>query len=870
MDAHAGHMRGLILALSCVLVGVLGFSVESALAAAPPVVESEWVTEVSSSSAQLAAEIDPGGGETTYHFEYGTTESYGHSTPESLSIGSEESGHQVAVHVQSLQAATVYHYRVVASNSSSPVGGTPGPDQTFTTHRTGEAVVLPDARQWELVSPPVKTGGNILPANEESFIQAADNGDAISYTSFLSPLEANPAGFAVADQAFSWRGATGWSSRDINAPHETATGIVAGNGGEYKFFSSDLSLALLEPFGDGHPPLSAMASERTMYVRNDAPLAPETSEQALYGEAEAQAPAGSHVGYLPLVTPADVPSGTKFGGRFPFGVKFDGASPDMTHVIIDSEVGLTAKAAAAGIGGLYEWSGGQPQLVSVLPGASEEPVNGGLGAGEEGARNAVSTDGSRVVWSTGNLYMRDTVRGETLQLDAAEAGCGVCGNGGGQLQFASSDGSKVFFTDYNQLLAGPSKSGNDLYECEIVENAGKLACDLTDLAPLTSSGDAAVLSPIIGASDDGAYVYIVAEGVHAEGASIPHSLYVLHDSNGAWTTRLIAKLSEGDAPDWTRLTEMPARVSPDGRYLVFMSQRSLTGYDNLDANSSQPDEEVYLYHAETSGSGQLEPGHLICASCDPSGARPVGAQAESPPKQLINDIGIWPPGTGLAADVPGWVGIRGRRMPRYQPRYLSDSGRLFFNGVDPLVSQAANGVADVYEYEPVGVGGCTNMSPTFGVASNGCVVLVSAASSGEESVFLDASENGDDVFFLTSVRLADLDLDTAFDVYDAHVCSVSVPCQAAVVFPPPCSTADSCRAAPMVQPAIFGAPSSATFSGAGNVAPSPPAVVKAKSKPAKCKRAFVKKRGRCVKRKRTAKKAASRFVRKSVTGKGSK
>ena len=46
---------------------------------------------------------------------------------------------------------------------------------------------------------------------------------------------------------------------------------------------------------------------------------------------------------------------------------------------------------------------------------------------------------------------------------------------------------------------------------------------------------------------------------------------------------------------------------------------------------------------------------------------------------------------------------------------------------------------------------------------------------------------------------------------------------------PPCTTADSCRAAPVPQPSIYGAPSSATFSGPGNLgSQSPPAAVKPK------------------------------------------
>jgi hypothetical protein len=39
------------------------------------------------------------------------------------------------------------------------------------------------------------------------------------------------------------------------------------------------------------------------------------------------------------------------------------------------------------------------------------------------------------------------------------------------------------------------------------------------------------------------------------------------------------------------------------------------------------------------------------------------------------------------------------------------------------------------------------------------------------------------------------------------------------VGPPPCTTVNSCRAAPSPQPQIFGAPPSATFSGVGNLVP---------------------------------------------------
>ena len=242
--------------------------------------------------------------------------------------------------------------------------------------------------------------------------------------------------------------------------------------------------------------------------------------------------------------------------------------------------------------------------------------------------------------------------------------------------------------------------------------------------------------------------------------------------------------------------------------MAFASERSLTGYDNRDASSGEPDKEVYLYDAESN--------RLVCASCNPTGARPVGV---------------------VSARAVPVVGARWGRGHARPSRDLSDSGRLFFGSPEALVAQDTNGQPDVYEYEPVGVGGCTASSAMFSEASGGCVGLISSGTSDQASTFLDASANGEDVFFYTDGRLAPQDLDTAFDVYDAHVCSAAVPCSTSAAVPPPaCTTADSCRAAPALQPAVFGAPASATFSGSGNptpsaVKPAPPKQTKAKGKP---------------------------------------
>ncbi len=435
-------------------------------------------------------------------------------------------------------------------------------------------------------------------------------------------------------------------------------------------------------------------------------------------------------------------------------------------------------------------------------------------------RHAISDSGTRIFWavSDGHLYLRDMSigeEGETVQLDAIQAGA-QGGPGVPVFQIASSDGSKVFFTDASRLTVDATTNGPepDLYMCEIRKVAGKLACQLKDLTVDENAGEAANVLPalgqavpgvVAGASEDGRYVYFVAAGALAAGATPGgDNLYVYDTVRGE--RRLVATLANEDAPDWLTeegtLAGVTSRVSPNGRYLAFMSQRSLTGYDNTDVHSGQADEEVFLYDAST--------GRLVCASCNPTGARPAGVLGIAYPGLLVDHAFEWG-GRWLAGSVPGWTNA-GANEAWYQSRYLSDSGRLFFNAADALVPRDTNGREDVYEYEPDGLGSCAQ--------ATGCVGLISSGTSGGESAFVDASETGDEVFFLTAAQLVPQDVDGALDLYDARVCSASSPCLGSPPAPPPpCASGDSCRgAAPSLQ-AAFAVPSSTNVSGAGNLAP---------------------------------------------------
>ena len=808
-----------------------------------PTVSALAAQNLTPTSAQLSAQVDPTGADTHYYFQYGTEDCA--RTPEACTnvpappgndIGEGFIDQPASVQLPGLKPATTYHYRLIAVNNYGQAEGS----ETFGSLTTLAAAtgVLADERSWELVSPPNKDGSAIEPLRAEGgLIQSSQDGNAITYVA-NGPIVPEPEGNRAPypTQALATRSAAGWSSQQIVTPRSTGEGFIPGEAPEYRFFSQDLSASLVQPDNQAQvepfeqPPLSSEASEKTMYVRD------------------------SQTGtYLPLVTSANDTAGTRFGRE----LEFLSATPDLSHVVFYSEVPLTVGGEA----GIYEWQAGQPlEQVSVLPGGAPalEPA---LGANSHNVRGAISGDGSRVFFTAESeidnngsgefvrhLYMRDLQSDTTIQLDATQAPIPEPGEEESEVAFqaASSDGSKVFFTDTARLtqdsnlepVPGSTTNPADLYECEIILRDGKPACQLTDLTVEQNGGESAgVLDIVPGVSEDGSYVYFIANGVLAPGAEPGHcvrvnieqpppgatcNLYMWHQG----TIGLVATLSDEDAPDWGRseaiikggessieplqdLSDVTARVSPDGRYLAFMSNRSLTGYDNVDSNPAAKgarDEEVYLYDA----AAKL----LLCASCNPNGRPPQGVfdteKAGEGLGLLVDRRADWaykpktpaPTAHWLAASIPGWtpLSISSAAQALRQPRYLTDTGRLFFDSADPLVpvqgaqtrTEVVNGEAtqvgieNVYEHEPAGNGSCA--------AQEGCTGLISSGTSPQESAFLDASENGNDAFFLTAQPLVAADRDTNFDLYDARVCTVESPCLTSEsASPRPCETTDSCR-----------------------------------------------------------------------------
>lgn len=746
-----------------------------------PTIAAQYAASVSSTSAVLKAQVNPHFfGSTTVYVEYGTEDCSqpGSSctivpSPSGTPLGGGERDGDITspgFSLAGLLPETTYFFRFVATSGKFTTrglgSGEAGPSATFMTRRVS-VPGLPDNRAYEKVSPAEKNQGEVVPTPPaggatELFtakpLQASPSGEAITFTSFASFGEAQ--GAPGTSQYLARRSASGWQTRNLTPPARADRILDPLRG-----FSDDLDVGAV--------------------VQRDPPLvldAPPLIDNLYLQD--------TSTGALQLLTP-EAPRLDELPAES-YCVSYFGSSTDSGHVIFSATGALTADAPEGPVPNLYEWTGAGLRLVAVLPNGEPAPLAAGtgFGGGQGGAcevtntmtHHAISADGSRIFWTYGGVYQTSKrplfarVNGtETVQLDAVQGGVGPGGEG--RYWAASADGSKVFFTDPNKLVSG-ARAG-DLYRYDFDAPSGKKLADIT--AP-----NAAEVVGVLGASEDGTRVYFVGRGKLGEEGAVKgeRNLYLWVAGEGV---RFIAILSGvGDESDWggsasdpneSRLSRQTARVSPDGHSLAFLSSAPLTGYDNIDQATSSSDPEAYLYDADSK--------ELICASCNATGARPLGP-----------------------TELPSWS------TPFEQPRYLSDDGnRLFFESFDALVQQDTNGRLDVYEYERPGAGSCTASSADFSPALRGCTFLVSGGTSGDETYLLDASSSGRDVFISTRQPLLPEDTDGRYDVYDARegggFPSASTPA--------PCAS-EACRLPAVPAPGEAPPPSS-TLGEAGNVKP---------------------------------------------------
>jgi hypothetical protein len=738
------------------------FGEEGSFTSLPPLqIGTTTVSNVGAEEATLNATVNPLGIAATGYFEYVTEATYlkdiaelgpehgfDHATKapdtkageEAIDFGGAESFNARSVTLSGLTSGTSYRYRIVATDLKIFPREIAGPTEAFRTFGLGTGA-LPDNRAWELVSPGEKNSAEVampttpagLHEDRTTKIQAGSgSGEAVTYTSLSSFGDAESA--PATSQYLSKRTASGWATENIS-PRGIVRLILQP---PYSGFSSDLGFAAVRV---SEPSLAPGCPEgyENLYLRDNA------------------------TGTLRCLT-SEVPN-VPIGGATPC-FTYAGASEDASHVFFAAPIPYAGAPEGKGYS-LYEWFEGKLRVVSILPGQST-PVapaqrtsfgegNGNCQWAQSILRHVVSADGSRVFWTyvpepIGSEPSKLLVRvggTETIQLDAPQGGSDKVG-GNGQLWAASKDGSVAYFTDTARLVSGSKAEAGKpgLYRYEL-GNAKPLS-DLT-------KGVQANVQGVIGASDDGSYLYFVATGVlsgeeenaagqkASEGAN---NLYLYHEGKASFIATLSSDPGSVDITDWeSQQVHRTARVSADGRHLAFLSleAKALVGYDNTIVSGehcrystgvglvgSPLCPQAFVYDADSK--------ELSCASCNPSGARPLGETF-----------------------LPGWASA-------YEgPRYLSaDGSRFFFETKDALTVADENGKRDVYEFERLGKGSCDSESPAFDPASGGCHFLLSNGKSTDESYFVDASEDGRDAFLSTRSSLVGWDVNENYDVYDAR------------------------------------------------------------------------------------------------------
>ncbi len=490
--------------------------------------------------------------------------------------------------------------------AAEPLGSCPNE-----ASRVGASAGLPDCRAFELITPGLN--GAAPPAWPAISVQGIRaDGSALAFIAASAPGAAEGS-TATASTILAARGAGGWSTRSLSAPTPLASGTYFGAASSTVGLSTDLTQSVLwsnQPLAGGASPAGA-----NLYLRR----------------------ADGSIVALTKVGAAGLDPGGALAG----------ASRDFSRLFLATTV---KQQPVVGIedpllnGNLYEYSAGQLRLVPILPESSGEEAAPAGGTLAQGVLPPVSEDGHQVIFKANGypgLYLRSNAA-KSVEVSKSQRTPPDLNPPANAIPAGiAADGSVVLFTSASELTedantgesAGvPNDAGADLYSYDVAKDK------LTDLTVDTNPADVATgadVEAVLGASPDADYVYFVARGKLATGAtSGARNLYVAH----AGAIRFVATDPQPGEHFY---------VTPDGLHAAFISSAPQGAYNNAGFA------EAYRY---------AYGGALQCASCRPNGEAP-----------------------GAGASIAG--------------RALSDDGaHLFFQSADAIVPQVQSGQANVFEY----------------------------------------------------------------------------------------------------------------------------------------------------------------------------
>jgi hypothetical protein len=439
---------------------------------------------------------------------------------------------------------------------------------------------------------------------------------------------------------------------------------------------------------------------------------------------------------------------------------------------------------------LYSWRAGQGLRVeSVLP-ADEGGGTVAVGStglqSEDGTRESIRYDNAlaRVYFaaSGGGVYVR--AGGETKLISRSRIPGDPPAPVPGTIDAVQGEGRSMVFHTGAPLTESTPTTG---------ETAGAQHVYRYDAADesLTYIGSLGAMSyapnDILQVSPDGQTVAFQSTlQLLPEASSGQTNLYVRRGATLrlALATASDSMLTPNDAIGYLRW------LSPNGRYLAFTDSSTILserfGASNIGRNCPRPFvggpgpcAQVYVYDAEVD--------KLSCASCRRDGRAPLGESGDP----------------GIVADERPRNNPGRSRFMSHLGRLVSNDGSVLFTTLDGLVAQDGNGAKDVYRWR------------------DGQLQLLSRGLAGQDSRFLDASEDGKTVFFSTNDAIVPTDTDKSVDIYMTRPgAGFTYP----VADPPtPCSGGD-CRdatppRAPLAQPGSGGL--LGAFDAAGDVGGSP-------------------------------------------------
>ncbi len=830
----------------------------------PPTVSTAAANSITETSADLTALIDPNGAQTGYHVDYGTTTAYGTTQPvPDAPAGAGTAPKTVSVPITGLKANITYHWRLTATSAAGTVTTT---DQTFIDDTTGAS--LPDGRAYELVTPAQKNGALIdtgFGGNSAWAPRIAENGRDLIVPSIQCFADAESCVGVRGNEGEPYefaRTPAGWVTHPLAPPvskletntlwaadadtHDTLFSAPSPPEEQDDFYVRNAGGALVAvgPLGEGPEgdlPGSGGSVRKIRGVGGAGVLATSDFSHIVYegpnlwgfaGLTEAVYEYAPHIASAPLllgvsggfesheligICNAFFASGA-IGGE---GTEGYGSLSADGHTAF-----FTAGRCVAGGTGK---NAGKAVPANELYARVDGEVEEGPTAAHSVLISAPTTGVCESPKCKENNSSEPILQTERAR-DSIFAG-------------ASNDGARVFFTSTQQFTDNASEGegeagvncsaspsgGCNLYESVCAEPCGKPTeepaaaerqlidiSEADDHKPLAGGPQ---LQGVMAISADGSHVYFVARGVLTEqpnaqeqkAANGADNLYAYERdaTHPAGALTFIATLSPADEKEFSGASEWNkgiglANVTPDGRFLVFLSHGALTPDDTRPAKEGAPapPAQVYRYDDQT--------GQIVRISIGSRGFNDNG-NAGTRDANIVHAQRGWELGVGAG---------------RADPTLSHDGSYVFFESPVALTPGALDDVfvgnfptgpqyaENVYEYHDGNVslisdGKDASERPGVPGHLRGAVEL------------LGSDATGANVFFTTFDQLTPQDTDTQRDYYDARICTSEEPCP---TYPSPalaCSE-EACHGAAAGSPAGQ-TPASATFNGPGNLTPPPPA-----------------------------------------------